>query len=92
MRTTTIDEVMRRGYSFVVYGEPDGGGWSIIYPDLPGCMSQADTWDEIGVMAEDALRTWVEAMVEADRPIPEPVEPPLPVWDWSTVGEQPKTT
>ena len=31
------------------------GGWSVLFPDVPGCASQGDTLDEAIAMATDAL-------------------------------------
>ena len=58
-------------YPFVVHADPDGG-YVIVYPDLPGCLSQAETLDEIPVMAEDARTGWIETEYEEGRNIPEP--------------------
>ena len=79
-----------RNYSFVV--RPDGDQWFIFYPDLPGVMTQADSWDEIGVMAQDALEEWIESQTEERRPIPEPRFEMDPDWDYSTVGDDWLTT
>ena len=58
-------------YPFVVHTDPDGG-YVIVYPDLPGCLSQAETLDEIPDMAEDARTGWIETEYEEGRNIPEP--------------------
>ena len=58
-------------YPFVVQADPDGG-YVIVYPDLPGCLSQAETLDEIPAMAEDARTGWIETEYEEGRNIPEP--------------------
>ena len=58
-------------YPFVVHADPDGG-YVIVYPDLPGCLSQAETLDEIPAMAEDARAGWIETEYEEGRNIPEP--------------------
>lgn len=79
-----------RNYSFVV--QPDGDQWFIFYPDLPGVMTQAETWDEIGAMAQDALEGWIESQVEDHRPIPEPRFEMNPDWDYRTVGDDWLTT
>ena len=62
---------MELQYPFVVHADPDGG-YVIVYPDLPGCLSQAETLDEIPVMAEDARTGWIETEYEEGRNIPEP--------------------
>lgn len=32
-----------------------GGGWAVLFPDIPGCASQGETLDETIAMATDAL-------------------------------------
>lgn len=83
----TVEEVLRRNYTFIAKADLDDGGWFIMYPDLPGVMTQAETYEEIAFMAKDALRAWTEAQIEDGRPIPEPREYELPEWDWDKAGE-----
>lgn len=65
--------------------DQDEGGWVIFYRDLPGVMTQADTYEEVAFMARDALETWVEFQVEEGRPIPDPSFDVRSNWDWDTV-------
>jgi len=78
-------EILARPYSFIAVADQEDGGWVVFYPDLPGVMTQADTYEEVAIMAKDALETWVEAAVEDGRSIPEPTFNADPEWDWSTV-------
>lgn len=55
-------------YPFIV--SPDEGSYFIAFPDCEGCMTQAETLDEIVPMAEDALTLWLETRAELG--IPEP--------------------
>lgn len=80
-----VAEVLSRPYSFVAVADQEDGGWVIYYPDLPGVITQADTYDEVASMAKDALETWVEFQVEEGRPIPEPTFDAQPDWDWDSV-------
>ena len=89
--STAIEELSRE-YSFIAKADLVSGGWVIIYPDLPGCITQADTYEEIGDMAKDAFETWVEAQIEDGRPIPQPSDFSVPGWDWEAVGEPLMTT
>jgi antitoxin HicB len=61
-------------YAHVVapLSEEDGGGYMITFPDLPGCMSDGDTLDEVLSNGRDAFTSWVAAMVDMKRPVPEP--------------------
>ena len=47
-------------------------GISISFPDLPGCLSCADTDEEALYMAKDALRGWLLVSEDFGDEIPEP--------------------
>ena len=66
-----LEHYLSLQYPLVVHADPDGG-YVIVYPDLPGCLSQAETLDEIPAMAEDARTGWIETEYEEGRNIPEP--------------------
>ena len=48
------------------------GGYSISFPDVPGCYTGADTLEEGIAMAEDALCLMLYDMEESGREISEP--------------------
>jgi antitoxin HicB len=70
----TLDEVLDRQYPFNVLADPDGG-FVIVFPDLPGCVTQAETVDEVPEMAEEARRLWLETAYEDGDDIPLPSYP-----------------
>lgn len=77
MATTTkptLDEILAREYSLNVIADPDGG-YVIEFPDLPGCMTQVETLDEVGAMAEEIRTLWLETAFELDNDIPLPSYP-----------------
>jgi predicted RNase H-like HicB family nuclease len=39
---------------------------------LPGCLTQADDFTELGEMIEDAMRVWIESAIEDDVTVPAP--------------------
>jgi predicted RNase H-like HicB family nuclease len=41
-------------------------------PELPGCMTHGDTYEEALAMAKEAVDAWIDVAREAGRPIPEP--------------------
>jgi len=47
-------------------------GISIEFPDLPGCLSCADSDEEALYMAKDAMRGWMLATEDSNEEIPEP--------------------
>jgi len=88
-----LEEVMSRNYTFIAKADLEDGGWVIVYPDLPGVVTQAETYEDIAVMAKDALASWAEAQIEDGRPIPEPSDFDIPEWNnWESVGEDLLTT
>ena len=42
--------------------------------ELPGCMTEADTEDDVLKMLEDAKEAWLATALERDINIPEPAE------------------
>jgi antitoxin HicB len=66
----TLDYYMDLPYT--VETKHDEDGWFARVMELPGCMTWADTFEELGPMIEDAMRGWIEDAVEHGDPIPEP--------------------
>ncbi len=58
-------------YPLTVLQEEDGSYFAE-YPDLKGCMTVADSFEEIHLMAEDAKIAWLETAIENNVTIPEP--------------------
>lgn len=46
--------------------------FGVIFPDVPGCFSAGDTFDEAVANAEEALRQHAEVAAECGRSLPEP--------------------
>ncbi|MCI8600551.1 MAG: type II toxin-antitoxin system HicB family antitoxin [Oscillospiraceae bacterium] len=63
---------MKDRYSFVAVFEYADDGISISFPDLPGCLSCADSEEEGVRMAEDALGLYLFGMEEDGEEIPAP--------------------
>ena len=58
--TKPLEYYLGLEYSFSAIADPDSG-YVIVFPDLPGCMTQGDTLDEVRRMAEEARTLWIEA-------------------------------
>ncbi len=52
---------------------PDDGAWFVQIKELPGCMTEVDTWEEIPSAIGEAKHLWLELALERGRPIPEPI-------------------
>jgi predicted HicB family RNase H-like nuclease len=61
-------------YPFQAIADPDGG-YVILFPDLPGCMTQVETIDEIGPAAAEIKELWLETEHERGAEIPLPSYP-----------------
>jgi len=66
----TLDYYMKLPYTFEAKHDEDG--WFAKVVELPGCMTWADTFEELEPMIEDAMRGWIEDALEHGDPIPEP--------------------
>lgn len=51
---------------------PGGDGWFAEIPDLPGCMTEGDTPEEVLEMIEDARLAWIETAYGDGDDIPLP--------------------
>lgn len=85
----SLEEYLGLQYRFNVMADP-AGGWVIEFPDLPGCLTQVDDPADIGPMAEDARRTWIEGNYELGRDIPLPTYPELEDYSGRFVVRMPK--
>ena len=73
----TLDEYMAMPYHMEIVEDTEEGGYAAYFPDLPGCITCADTIEELMDMAEDAKRVWFEATIEDGLEINEPTVYPL---------------
>jgi antitoxin HicB len=47
-------------------------GWFAKIPELPGCMTWTDTFEELEPMIEDAKKAWIEDALDDGDAIPKP--------------------
>lgn len=59
-------------YRLEIVPDSDEGGYAARYPELPGCITCADTMDKLVANAEDAKRAWLESALEEGLAIAEP--------------------
>ncbi len=55
-------------YNAIVHEAEEGGYWAEV-PDLPGCVTEADTLDELKEMLKDAITGYLEVASENAQPI-----------------------
>lgn len=57
------------------YDNTDGEEcWFAEVKELPGCMTQADSWAELNEEIQDAMRVWIETKIDLGQNIPEPIQ------------------
>ena len=61
---------MKLTYAVVIEQTPNN--YSAYVPDVPGCVSTGDTWDEMLAMIREALAFHLEAILEDGEPLPDP--------------------
>lgn len=69
----TIEYYMNLPYRIEIIPD-DEGGFTALYPELPGCITTADSSDKIFQNAIDAKKAWLEAALEDGVEIKEPDE------------------
>jgi predicted RNase H-like HicB family nuclease len=68
-----IEYYMSLPYSVRIYPPyGDVRTWFAEVPELPGCMTYADTRKDVLKMIEDAKETWIEGSLSFGDFIPEP--------------------
>ena len=63
-------------YVFPAYfRQVESGGFSVDFPDLPGCISAGDTLEEAMSMAREALSLHLFGLLEDGDPVPDYTNP-----------------
>ena len=61
---------MKLTYPACFYKDDTSGGYAVVVPDLPGCVSGGDTIADAILMATDAASGWVLDELEDGKAIP----------------------
>ena len=70
----TIEYYMSLPYRMELIPDTEEGGFTVWYPELPGCITCADTIEEAVVNAVDAKKTWLEAALNECVDIYDPTD------------------
>ncbi len=68
-----LEYYLRLPYKVMIHPSPEGGYVAEV-PDLPGCLTQGETLEELMEMVEDAKRCWIADALEKNEEVPEPVD------------------
>jgi antitoxin HicB len=74
MEGKTVEDYLKLPYHIEIIRDDDeeNPGWVARVIELPGCITQGDTFEELGEMIDDAMRSWIGVALEDGIPIPEP--------------------
>ena len=61
---------MKLVYPACFYQDKETGGYAVVVPDLPGCVSGGSTLAEAIIWGEDAASGWVLDELEDGKPVP----------------------
>ena len=57
---------------FAFVHKDEDSAYGIVFPDVPGCFSAGDTFEQAVRNAAEALRLHVETLRDLGRPVPQP--------------------
>jgi antitoxin HicB len=70
-KSKTLEDYLNASYPYIVYPAEEGGYVGEI-EELPGCMTQAETLEELSERIENARRAWIQLAYENGMEIPSP--------------------
>ena len=80
--TKTLDYYLSLPYRMEIIPDMDEGGYTAKFPDLPGCLTCAETIEDLVASASDAKKVWLAAALEEGIEIAEPCREPS-LWEYS---------
>ncbi len=72
MANKTLDYYLSLPYTIEIIPDQEDGGYVARVKELRGCLTQADTWEELQQMIQEAKEGWLETALESEVLIPEP--------------------
>ncbi len=68
----TLSDYLKLPYKMEIMQDSTEGGYIVSFPDLPGCITCAETLTDAVKNAEDAKQAWLEAALADGLTISEP--------------------
>ena len=69
----SIEYYLSLPYRMEIIPDPEEGGYTAWYPDLPGCLTCGETLEEVVSNALDAKKEWLQAALKDNLQIEEPI-------------------
>lgn len=67
--TNNMNNMKYNNYKILLRPEPEGG-FTVIVPSLPGCITYGSTLDEARNMAKEAIELYLESLTAHNEEIP----------------------
>jgi len=64
-----------RSYTIMLEPDEEDGGYTVVVPALPGCVTQGDSVEACIERAQEAIAGYIESLQAAGEPVPEETEP-----------------
>lgn len=68
----TLIDYLKLPYRMEIVEDQAEGGYTVSFPELPGCITCGETIESALKNAEDAKKIWLEAVLEDGGEVPEP--------------------
>lgn len=68
----TLADYMKLPYRMEIIPDAEEGGYTVVFPELPGCLTCGETVEEAMHNAEDAKQEWILSTLEDHREVPIP--------------------
>ena len=62
-------------YSIVLEPDPEGRGYTVRVPALPGCITEGSTREEAITNAREAIEGFIEGLIKAGDAVPHETQP-----------------
>ena len=59
-------------YSMIIQWSEEDDAYIVTVPELPGCITHGETYEEAVKQGQDAIESWIDAGIAWGHPIPPP--------------------
>ncbi len=59
-------------YELIIYWSKEDEAFVVEVPELPGCMSDGETYEHAVANAKQVIEEWIDTARALGRPVPEP--------------------
>ncbi len=86
-----LNYYMNLPYKVDIIPEASNEGYTAVIPELPGCVTSADTIQNLWIMLKEAKELWFEIAIEDGEYIPEPSPIDIEEYSGKFVARLPKS-